>query len=897
MFKKTTGGSIFVVVLVALCVWVVSANFPPPLGIDLQGGSELLYSIDISKVDTEARGDRNYAEDAKEVIYSRINETGLKDITVSVVGSQSLLVEIPGKSDAERKEIIRIIEQAGQLSFNLLADAQFQTPDVIAQVKKEEAEYYAKLADFNNKKIDTAPEPLQRIVLLEKLDKKEEAAGKTPSEYVVENVDGYMVDGKYLKAAGRETGQDGFPVISFEFTGEGRTLFANLTGENTGKSMAINLDGRAWSVATINDRIVGRGQLSGDYEEEELAGIVTILNGGSLPAELVRENQQTIGPSLGRASIERGTQAMAIGLTLVIVFMVVYYMAGGIIANIALALNLLLVLSCLIVFSNTLTFPGIAGLLLTVGMSVDANILIFERIREEKLRGRSLNQAVALGYQRAFWTIFDANLTTLLTAFILFQFGSGPVKGFAVVLSVGILASFFTAIFVTRLVLSLLMKANMVTDLKMLQVLGDTSIDFLKLQKPMRTLSVGFIIVGVICMMVRGSDGLGLDFTGGSRLVVNLKQAESEDRMRQLMTNIKGADGQLLFDDVQVQGVGDELDGKYASFTIRTREAKIQQEGDEVTMNPTEVFQTEVEKVVVAANLLAPDPVAELTEADDKSVTMVANVRDVNTVSLEKALVDGGFPLKSVAPREGGGSALYQQFVITSQPLVDVSPDQAQTQVLQIFRDKNVEASEAFSAVDAIGSRVAQDLQGKIFVAMMIAFGVIVFYISLRFQFKFGLAAIVALVHDILFALGALSVADLVFGGFLDLKITLAVMAALLTVVGYSLNDTIVIFDRIRENIAGKKRDIDYNAVVNASINQTLRRTVLTSATTFVVVSILLIWGGSALQGFAFAMCVGVVIGTFSSIYIASPALIYFHGRSERRREMILAEAAAGGKS
>lgn len=916
MFKNVLGGSVMVAILVALCIWVLSTN-SVKLGIDLQGGTELLFSVDLTEVPTGERSSRNYAEDAKAVIANRIDETGLKEISVSVVGDRSILVEVPGRGEEEVRGIREMIRKAGQLSIHLVAEDQSDTAKT--KSKEDYGNYLNEIARFNAGQRPEAPIPPERVVVEEKRPQSAiDNAEYVAPEFVLENDPSLKVDGQYLAEAFASTGQDGFPVIAFEFSGPGRTQFAELTGNNIGKRLAINLDGKAWSVATINSRIAGQGQLTGDFDDEEIRGIVTILNAGSLPADLVQENQQTIGPALGRASIERGIQAMGAGLVLVIVFMFFYYMAAGAVANLALALNLLLLISCLVVFRNTLTFPGLAGLLLTVGMTVDANILIFERIREEKQRGRSLNQAFTTGYQRAFWTIFDANLTTLITAYILYTFGTGPVKGFAIVLSIGIVASFFTAIYVTRLVLSIFMKAGMVTELKMVQLVRGTGIDFLQYAKPARTISVGLIIIGLLVMVVRGTDALGLDFTGGSRLLVNLSQPATEDRVRDLISSLTTEDGSDLFDDVQVQAVGtdDVVADSYGSFSIRTRTAgaakeRIAPDGTTVKESGTEAFQNAVQKALAQAKLLPPPGFSAAERQEDGSYTVVVHFKtggvDLLPTQVETAMKDGQanldakerIEIASVNARDGDGSSMFESFVVRTGAIdPTLTVDGLYGRLAAGLRGvEELQISSAFAQVDAIGSRVAQDLQGKIFVAMMIAFGAIVFYVSLRFQFKFGLAAIVALVHDIAFTLGALALADLLLGGFLNLKISLAVMASLLTVVGYSLNDTIVIFDRIRENLEGKKRDVNYTEIVNLSINQTLRRTILTSATTFVVALILFAWGGDALQGFAFALCVGVVVGTYSSIYIASPALVYFHGRSEKRREAILAEAATAAKA
>lgn len=910
MLKNIRGGVFLIVILVGLCLWATS-ELKPQLGIDLQGGTELTYRVGLP-TDSEAAkryrgGSSTPAQDAKRVIENRINAKGVKDITVSVLDRWRLLVELPGSSSEDLANTRRLIEEAGHLSFHLLSESSEQTPERVAHWQAAYQTYLNELRNFEAEiRTDPPAEPEKLAIIFQ--DKERDGRPKgDPQPYVVENIDGSKVAGDDLENSSVGTDESGYPRINFSFVGAGSQKFAALTGDNVGQRLAINLDGVCISApANISSRIVGSGVIEGNFTAEEVRRVVDTLNAGSLPARLILEQQQTIGSVLGRESVTAGVQAMVAGLILVICFMLVYYMAGGVCANLAMALNLLLIFSTLVVFRSTLTFPGLAGLLLTIGMTVDANILIFERIREEKHRGRSLNQAVSVGYQRAFSTIFDANLTTLLTAFILYQFGTGQVKGFAVVLSIGIVMSFFTAVYVSRVFLSILMKTGLVTELKMMQFSEEPKVEFSRWHKPARAFSIVMITLGVVCLLGRGSDALGLDFTGGTRLVVNMKQPVAEADVRDTLVGLKGDNGKDLFDNVVPQAIGDQIEGGYASYSLRLRGQDLANDSEVTSVDGeqsvAQTYRDRVQAAFAEKGWLAPNSIENESRANSKWAGTVNFRKQTGQTSssVEAALKAGGFPVASVTNVAASGPAtgLYEQMRVETTTLLDANEiENARTQLSAILRDStDLVVADPFAAVDTISGKVAENLQGKIFVAMMMAFLGIIFYVSLRFHVKFGLAAIVALVHDIFFTLGFMAMADLVLGGVLNLKIDLAVMAALLTVIGYSLNDTIVIFDRIRENLEGKKRDVDYKAVINTSINQTLRRTILTSATTFLVVMILLVWGGDALQGFAMALVCGVVVGTYSSIFVASPALLHFHKKAEERREMILKEAAAAAK-
>jgi SecD/SecF fusion protein len=911
MLKNTFGGFVFVALLIAGSLFSLRDYSDPELGlqlgIDLQGGTELVYRIDRNKVAPSKRG--TVLEDVKSVIASRFDAFGLKEISIATAGSDQIVLQLPGFDDASLQRLKQQIERSGELSFHL--ESSDQSAPTLDAIEAEWRKYEADLAAFYNGTGTTAPtEPSRRVV--------RSSVPRYPERMAVEWGPGGSVRAANLVRDGETEGSvevltdarsiidsdTGAPAIAFDLSRRAAPEFGELTGNNVNQQLCVVLDGALIQYANINSRITDSGRITGDFSSEEVNDTVTLLRAGSLAAKPELENEQTVGALLGKESVTRGTTAMVVGFTIVVIFMLVYYMAAGVVANIALFLNMLFLLAAMQIFRNTLTFPGMAGLILTVGMAVDANILIFARIREEKARGRGLAQAVQAGYQRAFWTIFDANVTTLITAYILFKFGSGSVKGFAVVLAIGIIASFFTAVYVSRLVMTALIRKGIVKELRMMALFTDLKIDFMAKKRQFATLSVICLVVGTGALMFRGKDSLGLDFTGGGRLVANLQQAVSEDRVRDLVRGIQDESGALIFDDVQVQSIGavEGEGGKLASrFSIRTRHVDEEESGSA----GTDRFRSTVAAALEGEGLLAPDGIVDI-EVQDAPPTFSATLNVVNGTgnnagltpsSLEQSLRDAGFPVapQGVTALSNAQGSSFEQFRVTATPTEEITLNElegALSAAVQGGLGGN-SLSTPFDQVDSIGGRVAQDMQGKVFISLMVSFFVIVFYISLRFRFQFGLAAIVALVHDLLFVLGAMAVGDLLFGSFLNLKINLPVIAALLTTIGYSLNDTIVIFDRIRENLQGKKRDVDYSELVNQSINQTLSRTILTSMTTFVVVSVLLIFGGEGLQAFSVALVVGVLVGTYSSMFVASPALIYFHKKSLERREAMLAEAAA----
>lgn len=999
MYKKTRWGFALLALVIAFGVWVLS-KVPIQFGIDLYGGTELTYRLDLSRVETDRE---EVAEKVKEIISNRLNTYGLKEISVSVQGEDQLVVQLPGQGRQSVDQLKQQVETAGKLEFRLVATNAEQSPEKQEEYKSQERNFNADLREWIQKKRDdpnlAVARPVEpRYIVRELVDKDEDdptAVGLKPTGrfYTLVNTPEGIVSGEYLTRVGATVDQQTFaPAVAFEFSGDGARAFGELTGPNKGRSLAITLDNDVMQVATIEDRITSSGVLRGKFTDADVQGVVTILAGGSLPTKPELLSEMTVGSVLGEDSIRSSLQAMIFAMIGVMLIMMAYYLASGVVANFALCLNIFFLLTYVACFRQTLTLPGVAGILLTVGMAVDANILIFERVREERKKGKTLLQSLTTGYQRAFWVIFDANLTTLITGFVLFNFGTGPVKGFAVTLISGIAISFVTAVFVTRLVLSLMHNIGLVKELKMLQAFDTPNVRFVSKQRAFLAVSTLIVFATWIFVVYRGEDNYGIDFTGGARINVQLKRPIPVSEMKAKIAALQEKHPDL-FRDYSLQTLATEADDRTSarSFALRTRTrtdkasvanaqeaAGTQGEAGGVGSpvgtpqegtppaggapveapagvgtpvasgaasdgDPAQQVRGILEKLLQAEDLLLPSltPVEEwesaegvgnagreylvveanLIPVDDPTTSEQGLKRAINeffgTYDLLKPSEDGTFnglevsdvklvqkagedgieryrftttpyaaPLdalrENTAPTHGQVEEAFQQFFHTH------GPGASATNSAKLF-----DVSDPFPAVATVGPRVASGLQADAVVALFISILGIIFYISLRFEFIFGVAAIVALLHDILISIGIIAVVDHFFGSTFPVKINLAELAAILTIIGYSINDTIVVFDRIRENmrVLAKKR-LPFSEIVNLSINQTLTRTLWTSVTTLLVTLVLLFSTTESVRGFAFIFAIGVVTGTYSSIFVASPVLLYLQKRAVARRETIAAIAS-----
>lgn len=483
------------------------------------------------------------------------------------------------------------------------------------------------------------------------------------------------------------------------------------------------------------------------------------LRAGALPAPIVVEEERNVGPSLGRDSIQQGIHASVVGFGAVVIFMAFYYLLGGLVANLALFLNVVIVLAALSYFHATLTLPGIAGTVLTVGMAVDANVLIFERIREELALAKPIAAALTAGYKKAFSTIIDAHCTTLITAAILYYMGSGPIKGFALTLSIGIIASLFTSIFVTRVVFDILLAKGGLKNLRMLHILRHLPhLDYLKIRKICYAISISVIVVGGFFVFKRGESMFGVEFSGGTLQEYRFQKPVSIDKLRSALNEIG-------YGTSTIQRVGDTND-----IIIRAVQGSEKPIGDRIKKdfpdNPTEVLRLE-----------------------------------------------------------------------------------------------------------SVGPVVGKEIKTKALWAVVLSLLGIWVYVVWRFDFRFAFGAILSLFHDALTTVGLVAISGREF--------SVPVLAAVLTILGYSINDTIVIFDRIRERRRMGAKET-FEQTVNTSINQTLSRTILTTLTVFMVIVALYFFGGEVINDFAFTMLVGVISGTYSTVYIAAPVLVDWPGAKKK---------------
>ena len=532
-------------------VWVDAAGLT--LGLDLAGGAELRYLILEHDKESEAT-----AAKVIEIIRKRIDAMGLKEPVIQREGPRRIQIQLPGKDEHEIRRIKNIIESTGHLEFRLVCSNEQLVRQAQAGDVPEGYRWYQRRDD-----------PTQRLLISDKAE----------------------LTGEYITDTGVQTNPQTRQLeVTLDFNGKGRRLFAKATGDNVGESLAIILDdvrgadgkiiraGKLYSAPRIDEAIWGSARIRGGFTRREADDLRTTLQAGSLPATLELEDENWVGPSLGRDSIESGKKAIIIGFVAVILFMLIYYHKAGVVANIALLLNLVLIIGALAVFQATLTLPGIAGIILTVGMSVDANVLIFERIREEmrKKGAGNLLMAVRDGYSRALVTIVDANLTTLGTALILYMLGTGAVKGFAATLSLGIVFSMFTAIFVTRVIFEFFITKGWIRKLGMFRIIGESSIAFCRKARYAALISVALIAAGLVAFGMKGEKNYDIDFRGGTMLHVVTQGKVSDDEIRKLIDSD--------YPDAIVQSIVGRED--FSEFEIKTSARGESQIGSPVAISP-----------------------------------------------------------------------------------------------------------------------------------------------------------------------------------------------------------------------------------------------------------------------------------------------------------------------
>ncbi len=736
------------------------ADYFPNLEIDIQAEEGSFPRIFLSLTGEEVDFIRkNAVTQSLEIIRNRIDQFGVAEPVIIRQGTDEIVVQLPGVKDPERA--LSLIGQTAQLEFKLLDEETVEDPWQLISQAQNSGKWQQ---GDSRKKLNLALQnqlPQGTEIYFEKnVDPQTGAETKIPL-LIKSQV---MMTGEMVKNAQvRVGGTFNEPYVALDLTGRGGRIFAQVTEKNVGKRFAIILDDVVRSAPVIREKILGgSAQITGNFTYEEATDLAIVLRVGALPAPVEIIQNLTVGASLGKDSIDKGLMSGLLGTVLVLVFMIIYYRLSGVIANFGLVINIFLLFAGLAALGATLTLPGIAGIILSIGMAVDANVLIFERMREEFAIGKSVKSGVEGGYDKAFWTIVDSQVTTLITALALFLFGTGPIKGFAVTLSLGIIFNLISTLFGTRLVYDVMHSKRWLKPISFFQFIKTPKFDYMQLKKITFSISGVLVMLGLIAFVqiARGKANLGVDFTGGILVQYHAEQPFTLQEVRKVLS-----DNGL--DEVSLQQVENE---HRLIVRLKKSEEKASNLGDRIA----EIFNTN--------------------------------------------LAEKGFVMESQ---------------------------------------------------EAIGSSISEVLRNKALQAIAISLFGVILYLAMRFDLSFGVAAAIATFHDVLVVLGIC--------WLLNIEITLLIVTALLTLAGYSLNDSVVIFDRIRENMkraeqsASKAKPL--NATINMSINEVLSRTVVTSLTTALVLVALFFMGGTVIHDFSFALLVGLFVGTYSSVFVASPVL------------------------
>ncbi len=728
-------------------------------GIDLNGGAEFILELipdPADKAKIEKDFDK-YRDLAIETLRKRLTQKNIFEADISPAGGKYISMRVPIVTKEEKQVLERLIKMSAKLQFKLVH------PNNSEEVSK----YMADPKHYQ------APEGYELKI------SNETRNGKTIKMiYIVERA--AQMDGKEINDAYPSMNQFGQREILLSFKPAGAVRFGEVTSNNVGRELAIILDGELYSAPQIKQAITGgNAQITGSFSREDAENISNALVSGSVPFSMTIQAQSDIDPTIGKQTVNDGLYSGIAGMILVMLFMLVYYVRSGIVANISLFINAVLILGAMAAFDVTLTLPGIAGIILTIGMAVDANVLIYERIREEVQSGKTIQNAIDLGFDRAYSAIFDSNITTLIVAVILLWKGTGAIKGFAITLAIGVFTTLFTAVFLTRLLFDLMTRFTPVRRLRMLQMIKTPNVDFLGLKKFALTFSFAMIIATFVCMGVRGKDCLGIDFTGGTQLTFSFKEAIPSEKISKALSAVG-------FENKVTYKTGSALDAqKELEIVIREKKGRTK---------------------------------AQTADAG-------AQIMDAVTKALNQAFPKAEF--------------------------------KGQTQ-------------------STLGALIGENFMYTAVISLLLSFLIMILYMTIRFQFSYAIAGCGVLLHDVIVGIGIY----LLCGG----QITMNVVAAALTIIGISINDTIVTFDRVRENLKLVK-DATYHDIINLSINQTLSRTVITSLTTAMVLVMQLIFGGSGIRDFVSVMLYGVIIGTYSSIFLTNLIISCWHKPVQSVRE------------
>ena len=750
---KRNLGTVLTLLIASLCITFAyppfdqkdadGKRFGPPgkirLGIDLQGGTTFLIKLS-PPPDSEGKTKeitRDMVDQAMEAIRKRVDGMGVSEPVITPQGVDRIMVQIPGIDIAKIEDARNQLKQVAKLEFHLVhKDSRILIPQIEAGTAAPPPGY--EIVDYEMTRGDQSSK--SKLLMKRKAD----------------------LGGEHVTRAGAFFDSRGWGV-HLNFDSQGGNLFGDLTKQvfEEKSQMAIVLDGKIQSAPGVEKGPIygGSAEISGgSMAEKEARGLASALQ-NPLQTPVVIESERSASSTLGADAIRSGVAAGVGGLVLVLVFVVTYYRVAGLVAVIGLVINIIILFGAMAMFGFVLTLPGIAGVILTIGLAVDANVLIYERLREELEAGKALPVAICAAYDKAFSVIFDANATTLITAVILFWQASGPIKGFAVTLILGIIASVFSAMVVTRMVFSWILRFNLVKRISMLHLISGQGINFMGRRKLWVGISLAAAIISTVSFIARYPHNLGIDFKGGDFLLLKYTQ-------------------------------------------------------------PVEI--AEVRAKLAPLNL--PDLVIQ-KESDPTSKTDFISLR---------------------------------------------SPIDTAEQIEQTLFKEMPEAGFKEEAKDKVGNVVSGELLKSSLWALGLGMLGIFAYVTIRFEMSFAVGAVVALLHDIIITVGVFSI----FGR----ELSLIMVGAILTIAGYSINDTIVVYDRIREGLKdGRKGSVQ--SIMNASINETLSRTLLVSGCTLLSVAALYFFGGPVLHDFAFSILIGVVVGTYSSIFIASPIVLWWSGQ------------------
>jgi SecD/SecF fusion protein len=733
MSRNTING-IFLVLLFLASILVVWRPWAPAdearikLGLDLQGGLRIV----LKTVNPPTEDD---LEKARTVLENRINALGVAEPLVQIQGNDRIVVELPGLTQAQQEQALKVLGQQAVLEFRIVN--QGATGSTVAQI---------------NETLRTNPNQ----------NREELEAGL----YKLEDLGPALLKGSDLANAQAVFDQFGRSQVSLTFTAEGKEKFAEATSANVNRQLAVVLDNKVYTAPVIRSAIRdGAAVIEGLSGVQEASEISLVLRSGSLPVALKTEEIRAIGPTLGQDAINSGLRAGIIGTALIFVLIFIYYGWWlGLVASLGLVYTSAIILGLVSSLGIVLTLPGIAGLILTLGAAVDGNVLSFERIKEELKAGKRFRLAIPAGFSHSMITIIDVNACHLLAAAALFQYSTGPVKGFAVILAVGVVASVFSNLIFSRWLLEVIGKRREVTAPFWV---GNTQINFMGAARVITTASMALALISLTIVAFKGFN-FGIDFTGGTAFTL---KAAPETTPASLRT---------FLDESGIEGAS----GKEAIITL--------------VRTPTgEEFSVKVRQLT-----------------------------DENRIKLEQAF------------NQKIGATVLQS--------------------------------------ETVGPSIGSELRTNTILALLIGLAMILVYVAFRFDWTFGVTSVIAVLHDVAIVAGMYSL----FG----LEFTIPTVAALLTIIGYSLNDSVIISDRIRENLK-MMRGAKYIDIVNASVNQTLSRTVMTSATTLLPVLALLFVGGAVLRDFSLAIVVGITVGTYSSIYVVSALVVWWKTYEASRRQ------------